>query len=110
MDILCVCIGGENRSPYLARYLRGCSPDYNAKSFAAMLNRNQERFDQQDLIIILGNEVKALLDMREYNLEGKTIIELNVEDISEERDYDVMEEDIRTQIAPHLPLEDLMEE
>tara|TARA_Y100000310_G_C20317233_1_gene639019 strand:+ start:309 stop:677 length:369 start_codon:yes stop_codon:yes gene_type:complete len=119
MDILCICIGGQNRSHYLAQYLKEQNADYHAESFAAMIPGRQNRIDEAELVITLHETVKTVLSMSNYNLEGKTILELDVEDVSKEhffgnkpdaqgRDLEEVHEDIRKQIAPHLPLENLL--
>jgi hypothetical protein len=81
MNILVLCHFGQNRSRYLADYLM--EEGYQDVQHAGIKDpdhaKMQKAIDQADIIITVSNHVRDSL-RDQYQLQGKRIIDLQVED------------------------------
>lgn len=84
MKILVFCSHGENRSRYLANYLRSKGySDVNYSGVRANDAKIQKKIDDADLLIVVHKKVLESLS-QDFDISGKKIIELDVEDRPEE--------------------------
>ncbi len=81
MNILIVCTQGQNRSKYLAEYLKkkGYSADYGGIKPDGFNPLSQEKVDWADIIVTVREHIKdKFLDR--FEIEGKEVIHLEVLD------------------------------
>jgi predicted protein tyrosine phosphatase len=81
MRILIVCSQGQNRSRYLAGYLKGkgFDTDYGGVDPEGYNPLTQEQVDQSDIIIAVRAHIKDSLIER-FDIKGKKVIALEVLD------------------------------
>lgn len=101
MRVLAVCNYGQNRSRYLAEQLaqRGIEADF-AGVKATPPAEMQRKIDAADTIITLEPAVRRRLE-KEYRIEGKRVLGLNVAFRS---DSDEMRREIDDQIEERLSI------
>jgi predicted protein tyrosine phosphatase len=81
MNILIVCTQGQNRSKYLAEYLRkkGYNTDYGGIAENGFNPLSQEKVDWADVIVTVREHIKdKFLD--KFEPKGKKVIHLEVPD------------------------------
>ena len=84
MKILVLCSHGENRSRYLADYLRSKGylyVDYSGVKVSD--NKTQKKIADADLLIVVHKKVMESLS-QDFDISDKKIIALDVEDRPEE--------------------------
>ena len=81
MRILLVCTEGQNRSKYLAGYLKekGYEVDYGGVRQDGMNPLKQEQIDRADMIIAVREHIKDKL-LERYDCAGKKVVHLEVKD------------------------------
>ncbi|MBT4577194.1 hypothetical protein HOB91_02600 [Candidatus Woesearchaeota archaeon] len=83
MNILFVCTQGQNRSKYLAEYLKekGYSTDYGGVKADGANPLTQEKVDWADVIVAVREHIKDKF-LNRFELNGKELIQLEVQDNS----------------------------
>ena len=77
MKILVICNHGKNRSRYLANYL--ANKGYQTKTAGILFDTDiQDKINDSDIVITVKKSISKKL--KDYNLNGKKLITLDVED------------------------------
>jgi predicted protein tyrosine phosphatase len=81
MNVLIVCTQGQNRSKYLAKYLRkkGYTTDYGGVDCEGFNPLSQEKVDWADIIVAVRERIKNKLIDR-FDIKGQRVINLEVID------------------------------